>query len=164
MVRFLTDRVPVGQWLTRIRSKLAPSSAERHLQDLRERAAQASPSFRPQYNLKASRLAKSLGFDSEALSLYGQAIDGYLEAGRGRAAEVVCREVVETYPHVIRARRTLALIAVGRGDPGVAVSVIREYAAAAKQFGEERLTRNSLLAIGLITEPGPIREQAVTNS
>lgn len=157
----LTDRLPLGRWLARLRSKLTRGSAGPELERLRERAAQASPSFRPQYNLEAARLAESLGRESEALSLYGAAIDGYLESGRDRAAEVVCREVLKEYPHVVRARRTLALIALGRGDAREAASLLRDYADTAKKFGEERLTRTSLRAMGLLSEEGPVKSQAV---
>lgn len=159
----LGDRLPVRRWLARLRSKLRRGSvsAGPELQTLRERAARASPSFRPQYNLEAARLAESLGLESEALSLYGEAIDGYLESGRDRAAEVVCREVLKEYPHVVRARRTLALIALGRGDAQEAAALLRDYAETAKQFGEERLTRTSLRAMGLLSELGPVQSQAI---
>lgn len=158
----LKDRLPLWRWLTRLRSKLARGSAgPEQLRKLRERAAQASPSFRPQYNLEAARLAESLGLESEALSLYGEAIDGYLESGRDRAAEVVCREVLNEYPHVVRARRTLVLIALGRGDAQEAASLLRDYAETAKQFGEERLIRTSLRAMGLLSERGPVQTQAI---
>lgn len=160
-VGILTDRLPLRRWLKRLRSKVTRGDAGPELQHLRERAARASPSFRPQYTLEAARRAESLGLESEALSLYGEAIDGYLESGRDRAAEVVCREVLTEYPHVVRARRTLALIALGRGDAQEAASLLREYAETAKQFGEQRLTRTSLRAMGLLSALGPVQSQAI---
>lgn len=151
----------LGRWLKGTRSKPATGDGKKKLRDLREKAARASTSVRPQYHLEAARLAESLGLEAEALSLYGDAIDEYLETGRGRAAEVVCRQVIESYPHVVRARRTLALIALGRGDAEGSASLLREYAEAAKGSGQEQLTRKSLRAMGLISGPGPVRTRAV---
>lgn len=165
-VGILRERLSRG--LTWLRSKWSRGSAGQRarpafpeLQKLRERAAGATPSFRPQYSLEAARLARSLDMESDALSLYGDAIDGYLESGRDRAAEVVCREVLNAYPHVVRARRTLALIALGRGEAQEAAALLQTYAETAKRFGEERLTRTSLRAMGLLSGLGPVQQQAI---
>ncbi len=157
----LMDRLGLRKLVGRLRARLTAGRSRRRLETLQTRAADASASFRPQYHLRAARLAVSMGLDDQALSLYGKAIDGYLEAGRDRAAEVACHQVVEQYPHVVRARRTLALIALGRGDTDEATALLREYAEAARQYGDDRLIRKSLRTIGLISEPGPVRARAV---
>ncbi|HUG39029.1 MAG TPA: hypothetical protein VMM12_01010 [Longimicrobiales bacterium] len=160
-MELLKYRLALGRWFRLVRSRLTAGRSRRNLQALRARAAEAAASFRPPHYLRAARLAGSLGLDSQALSLYGEAIDGYLETGRGRAAEVVCREVVEAYPQVVRARRTLVLIALGRGDAEEAAALLRDYAETAKRFGDQRLTTKSLRAMGLISEPGPLRSRAI---
>lgn len=147
--------------LRSLRSRLADGSDEQKLEALRAKAADASASARPQYQLRAGRLAESLGLDHQALTLYGEAIDGYLEAGRGRVAEVICRQVLESYPHVVRARRTLALLAVGRDNADEAASLLSEYAETAREFGDEELIRKSLRTMGLIAGPGPVKARAV---
>ncbi|MFW5947575.1 MAG: hypothetical protein ACOCUW_03695, partial [Gemmatimonadota bacterium] len=96
----------------------------------------------------------------EALALFGEAIDGYLDAGRDRAAEVVCRQVIDAYPNVVRARRTLALIALGRGDVEEAAGLLGQYAETARQHGDDQLIRKSLRTMGLISGPGPVRDRA----
>lgn len=161
-VGFLSDRFRPGQLFRRLRSRLTAGRSEQKLEELQAQAAEASASFRPQYYLRAARLAASLGRDSQALSLYGKAIDGYLEAGRGKVAEVICRQVVESYPHVVRARRTLALIALTRDDADQAASLLSEYAETARQFGDEQLIRKSLRTMGLISEHDPVRTQAAS--
>lgn len=143
-----------------LRSRLAGGSDEQKLKALKAKAAAASASSRPQHQLRAARLAQSMGLDHEALTLYGQAIDGYLEAGRGRVAEVICRQLLESYPHVVRARRTLALLAVGRDNEDEAASLLSEYAETARQFGDDELIRKSLRTMGLIAGPGVVRAKA----
>lgn len=156
----LMDLLGLGTLLRTLRDRLMADRSRRKLEALKDRAAGASASFRPQYNLRAARLAASMGQDDQALTLYGNAIDGYLEAGRDRAAEVACRQVVDRFPHVVRARRTLALIALGRGDTEEATALLEEYAEAAKQYGDDQLIRKSLRTIGLISKPGPVRSRA----
>ena len=150
---------PLSRWIGALRSKLTAKRNREQLDELRARAESASPSYRPQYYLQAAKKAASMQLDAEALELYGCAIDGYLEAGRGRAAEVVCREVIEGYPHVVRARRTLALMALGRGEGDQAAELFREYAEVARQYGDPQLLRKSLRTMGIISESAPIRSQ-----
>lgn len=156
----MSGDLPVVRWVRELLTRRNVNRVRAELDAARERAETATPSYRPQYYLKAARLAASLDLESEALSLYGSAIDGYLEAGRGRAAEVVCRQVIETYPQVVRARRTLALMALGRGEMDRAATLLHEYAETARTFGDAGLMRESLRAMGLISSPGAARDQA----
>lgn len=160
------DRLRPARWLGPKGPREADRETDREtgtpeeLEALVARARDASASFRPHYHLRAARLAESLGLESRALSLYGAAIDGYLEEGRSRAAEVVCRQVVAGHPQVLRARRTLALIALGRGDAEEAEALLRDYAEHARRFGDRSLTRKSLRTMGLLAQPGPVRRRA----
>lgn len=134
----------------------------RRLEQLQRKAAEASQGFRPQYHLRAAQVAGSLGRHSEALRLYGESIDGYLEAGRGRAAEVVCRQLLEDYPHVVRARRTLTLLALARDDVDSALLLLREYAARSRQSPEPLVLLKSLRIFALISESDEVRAAAIT--
>lgn len=97
---------------------------------MREKAERSSQQYRAYQLARAGDLARDAALQEEALRLYGSAIDAYLEAGRGRAAEVICRRLLAAYPHVVRARCTLALIAVGKGDVQAARARIEDYVAA----------------------------------
>lgn len=115
------------QWLTRLFGR--PSLRDR-IRIMREQAERSSHQYRAYQFARAGDLARDGGFQEEALRLYGNAIDGYLEAGRGRAAELICLRLLEAYPHVVRARCTLALIAVGHGDVQAARARIEDYVTA----------------------------------
>lgn len=84
---------------------------------------------------RAADAARDAGDRERALKLYGGAVDLYLEAGQGRAAEVICRRLIELEPGVVRARYTLAAISLGRGDVDEAGERLREYADAALVAG-----------------------------
>lgn len=145
----------------RVRAWLADLRIRRRLDRLQQRAADASAAFRPHYFLRAAQLAGALHRRGEALRLYGQAIDGYLEAGRSRSAEVVCRKVLDEYPEVIRARRTLALLALGREDLDEAVLLLRSYAQRAGEAGDPRLVMKSLRLFAVLAESGRVRAEAI---
>lgn len=160
----LLDRVRASapfRLLTSVRDRLQKAAVRRRIHSLQNQALSASASFRPNHYLRAAEMAADADMHAEALSLYGLAIDGHLEAGRGRAAEVLCRKVLERYPHVVRARRTLALLAIGRGEPAEAANLVGEYASVARESGDDRLLRQSLRMIALIAEDEPVRDRAV---
>lgn len=132
----------------------------REIQELESRASSASVAFRPQYLARAAELAAGINRREEALRLFGSAIDGYLEAGRARAAEVLCRRVLSEYPQVVRARRTLALLALGRGDYHDADRLIHEYAEAARKYGDAAVLARSLRMMASVAGAGPVLHRA----
>lgn len=156
-LRSLLSGIGIG----RGRPARSQRKAREAVAELEARAQAASPSFRPHHYLRAAQLAAETGDPARALSLYGRAIDGHLEAGRDRAAEALCRKVLELYPDVVRTRRTLALLAVGRGDSREAADLLHQYASSAACGGDRSLLRQSLKMIALISECPVVREQAV---
>jgi hypothetical protein len=146
--------------LGKLRSRKRDGDATRELEELEARARTASLSFRPHYLVRAAQIAVSMDRHEQALALYGQAIDGYIEGGRSRAAEALCRKVVTDYPNVVRARRTLALLALGRGDFADAESLMASYAAVAREKGDRDVLRASLRTMAAVGEAGPVLDQA----
>jgi tetratricopeptide (TPR) repeat protein len=146
--------------LNRLRSRRQDVRSSRELEELEEQAKTASLSFRPQYLVRAAQIAVAMDRHDQALDLYGKAINGYIEAGRSRAAEALCRKVVTDYPRVVRARRTLALLALGRGDFDAAEGLMAQYAAAAREKGDLDILRASLRTMAAVGEAGPVLDQA----
>ena len=146
----------------RLRARVVEFRFGRQLDRLQRRAAEASATFQPQYHLRAAQAARVLNRHADARRLYGEAIDGYLEAGRSRAAEVVCRKVLSEYPEVVRARRTLALLALGRDDVDEAVALLRDYAVRSRTAGDRQLLLQTLRMFALISDSGPFRAQAIS--
>lgn len=148
------------RFLGKLRSRKRDQHASRELEELEERAQTASLSFRPHYLVRAAQIAGTMDRHDQALALYGRAIDGYIEAGRSRAAEALCRKVVADYPDVVRARRTLALLALGRGDFEAAETLMARYAEVAREKGDLDVLRASLRTMAAVGEAGPVLDQA----
>ena len=114
------------------------------LQELEEKAAAASPAYRGQYLSRAGDLCAEEGYMDRALDFWGAAIDGYLEAARPDAAAAACRKVIHHVPHVVRARRTLALLAIGHGHVPEALRQVEDYVEAARRAGRGDLAVKQL--------------------
>jgi predicted Zn-dependent protease len=154
------SRFSLSRFLGDLRSRKRGNEASRELEELEERAQTASLSFRPHYFVRAAQIAVSMDRHEQALGLYGRAIDGYIEAGRSRAAEALCRKVVADYPHVVRARRTLTLLALGRGDFQEAEELMARYAEVAREKGDLEVLRAALRTMAAVGEAGPVLDQA----
>lgn len=149
-------------WIHSLRARARELDVLRQLRDLESRARSASVAFRPHYLVRAAQLAAATNRTDQALTLYGRAIDGYLEAGRARAAEALCRKILSEYPQVVRARRTLALLSLGRGDHEEADRLIREYAEAARKHGDAAALGGSLRMMARIAGAGPVLRRAAS--
>jgi PAS domain S-box-containing protein len=100
---------------------------------LRTLEAQTDQGERSHAMARAGELCVEAGQRERALRYFGRAVDSFLEAGDETAAERTCRRIVAIAPSVVRARRTLAILAIGRGDTDVAVERVGDYVRAAME-------------------------------
>lgn len=114
----------------------------------------ASPGYEAQILNRAGDLCLRDGDDTLALRYFGRAIDAYLRAGRGRAAAALCRKVIRAAPDVVRARRTLALLAIAEGDLAEALEQVEEYVRAARSRGDVEL---AMLQLRVMADAAPSR-------
>jgi hypothetical protein len=102
----------------------------------------------PDERARIFNLAGDICFDrgsrERALSYFGRAIDVHLGAEQIDAAVGVCRKIVRLTPEVVRARCTLAWMALGRGLIEEARQRIGEYARAAASAGQEETASRHL--------------------
>lgn len=131
----------------------------RRIRRLATKAQNASPRYRASFCARAGDQARDSGLRQDALCWYGEAIDGYLQAGRGRAAELVCERLLEAYPEVVRARYTLALIAIGHGETGLATLRVRHYMEAMLDRQTEDVMVPALLQMASVTSEPSIRSE-----
>jgi tetratricopeptide (TPR) repeat protein len=108
----------------------------------------ADTSLFPTERARILNLAGDLCFDANqrerALIYYDQAIDIYLALGMYASVAAVCQKLVRLSPRIVRARCTLAWMAIARGQAGEARERIGEYATAAKPQEDHRLARGHL--------------------
>jgi tetratricopeptide (TPR) repeat protein len=121
-----------------------------------DRAAQ------PDEKARILNLAGDLCFDGgqreRALSFYDRSIDTYLSVGLYAAAVAVCQKVVRLTPEVIRARCTLAWMAIARGMLDEARDRIRDYAEAATRLSDARLAWGHLRMMAEVCESQEVLE------
>lgn len=93
-----------------------------------------------------------------ALKRYGDAIDAYLQAGEYDNAMAVCRKIIRVVPEVIRTRRTLAWLCLGKGFLEIAREHIEAYASASKEAGLQSLAVQHLLLMAQYVDRPEFRE------
>lgn len=108
-------------------------------------------SLRIEYSDERARifnLAGDLCFDAalreRALSYYGRSIDVFIGSNQFDAAVGVCRKIVRLTPEVVRARCTLAWMALGRGLITEARQRIADYVTAASSAGQAQTAARQL--------------------
>jgi tetratricopeptide (TPR) repeat protein len=108
----------------------------------------ADNSLFPTERARILNLAGDLCFDAgqreRALIYYDQAIDIYLALGMYASVAAVCQKLVRLSPSVVRARCTLAWMAIARGQAREARERIADYANAAAPMSDHRLARGHL--------------------
>jgi predicted Zn-dependent protease len=116
----------------------------------------AENSLFPTERARIMNLAGDLCFDAHdrerALVYYDQAIDIYLALGMYASVAAVCRKLVRLSPSVVRARCTLAWVAIARGQHREARDRIEDYAAAAAAQADQRLARGHLRMMAEVTD------------
>jgi tetratricopeptide (TPR) repeat protein len=108
----------------------------------------AENSLFPTERARILNLAGDLCFDAgdreRALIYYDQAIDIYLALGMYASVAAVCKKLVRLSPNIVRARCTLAWVAIARGQAREARERIADYASAAVPQKDQRLARGHL--------------------
>lgn len=121
-----------------------PDDVEAEVRELERKAEGAPLAYRARYFNRAGDLCASAGDVDRALRLWGRAIDAYLQVARHRAAAATCRKAIQRAPGVVRARCTLALLSVGRGERDAALRQVEDYVRAARRAGRDDLAAHQL--------------------
>ncbi|MGH7481899.1 MAG: hypothetical protein ACRELV_07055 [Longimicrobiales bacterium] len=93
-----------------------------------------------------------------ALGFYDRAIDGFLRAQRYELARALCRKLVRLEPHIVRARSTLAWLAIRGERRADAEHEVEDYVDAALAAFVEDLAAKHLIAMEKATADAHLRE------
>ena len=122
----------------------------------------AENSLFPTERARILNLAGDLCFDAgqreRALIYYDQAIDIYLALGMYASVAAVCQKLVRLSPNVVRARCTLAWMAIARGQAREARERIVDYATAAVPRSDHRLARGHLRMMSEVADSPEVLE------
>ncbi len=135
----------------------SPSTLQDELASIHQQISRATTAYQPNLLAHAADVCARAGENAQALSYYGQAIEGYLAGGRYHAASGVCRKILELSPGAVRAHCTLAWLALAREDTRHAVEEIRRYVQAARAAGQAQLATKQLVLLAQAA-PRPVRE------
>ncbi len=127
---------------------------EQQLKALEMQADQAIAGFGAQFLNRAGDVCLEARLNRRALSYYGRAIDSYLHAGRYDASAAVCRKLLRVSPDSVRARCTLAWLAIGKGMLGDAQKEIGDYVAAAERAARQEMAVSQLRMMSEATYHG----------
>jgi tetratricopeptide (TPR) repeat protein len=126
----------------------------------------ADNSLFPTERARILNLAGDLCFDAgqrdRALIYYDQAIDIYLALGMYASVAAVCQKLVRLSPNIVRARCTLAWMAIARGQAREARERIADYASAAAPRDSQRLARGHLRMMAEVADLPEVLE-AIAN-
>lgn len=151
-------------WLSRTRQTITDNAVDEidltgRLRSLEKRAKKAPfGAAAYAYNV-AGDLCASAARPRDAKQYFGQAIDSFLDTGRLDVAGAVARKVLRLYPDVVRARSTLAWIAIGRGIRPEVLHAIHTYAEAARQRGVEDGLVRELERMGHVVNDREVLEE-----
>jgi hypothetical protein len=128
------------------------------LASIHEQIERATTAYQPNLLTRAADACAQAGEQARALVYYGQAIDGYLATGRNHAASAVCRKILQLSPTAVRARCTLAWLALARGDGRHAAIEMRSYVEAARAAGQVQLATKQLVLLARAASSPEVRE------
>ncbi len=137
-----SQQVVASEDLERIEAELAKAPG-RHAARLQNRAGDL-------YLVKGER--------TTALRHYGEAIDAYLQSGEYDNAMAVCRKIIRVVPEVIRTRRTLAWLCLGKGFLEIAREHVDAYIDASRDAGLESLAVQQLHLMAQYVDRADFRE------
>lgn len=105
----------------------------------------------PEQRARLMNIAGDLCFEAgqreRALLYFDACIDLYLSASRFAASAAICEKLVRLNPEVVRARCTLAWLAIARGLDDEARRRIEEYGEAALRLERPRVAQRQLHAM-----------------
>jgi tetratricopeptide (TPR) repeat protein len=164
----MNERLTARFWdpTSDVRAQRAKDQQEHTVIDL-ERVLPAMERRAEQAELAEERgrilsLAGDLCFDAgqrqRALHYFDRAIDNFLSGGQYGAGVAICQKVVRLTPAVIRARCTLAWMAIARGLLEEARARIQDYAEAATRLEDARLAWGHLRMMAEVCEDQSVQE------
>jgi tetratricopeptide (TPR) repeat protein len=131
-------------------------------EQLQELAAQTrhemSAEQRARLMNRAGDLCYEHGQRERGLLYFDAAIDLYLAAGRFAASAAICDKLIRVNPQIVRARCTLAWLAIARGLDDEALRRVEEYGEAALRLERPTVAQRQLRAMAEETDSESVLE------
>jgi hypothetical protein len=138
-----------------------PEELQRELDAIERRLAGTSPRNQSVLLKHAGDLCASMGERRRALGWYGRAVNLHLELGEASRAAALCHTILSIQPEAVRARCTLAWLAMAGGRTMEARQLVGEYAAAARAAGQDAMAAQQLTWMFEAADDGFLRHDIV---
>lgn len=141
---------------------VSPSDIPSLEASLQELATQMREEMAPEQRARLMNIAGDLCYEAgqreRGLLYFDAAIDLYLAAGRFAASAAICDKLVHANPQIVRARCTLAWLAIARGLDDEAVRRVEEYGEAALRLERPTVAQRQLRAMAEETDSEGVLE------
>lgn len=131
-------------------------------ESLQELATQMRQEMEPEQRARLMNVAGDLCYEAgqreRGLLYFDAAIDLYLAAGQFAASASICEKLVRANPQIVRARCTLAWLAIARGLDDEAVRRVEEYGEAALRLERPTVAQRQLRAMAEETQSESVLE------
>lgn len=131
-------------------------------ESLQELATQMRQEMAPEHRARLMNVAGDLCYQAgqreRGLLYFDAAIDLYLAAGQFAASASICDKLVRANPQIVRARCTLAWLAIARGLDDEAVRRVEEYGEAALRLERPTVAQRQLRAMAEETDSESVLE------
>jgi hypothetical protein len=121
-----------------------PEELQKQLDAIERMLAGSPPRSRSVLLKQAGDLCASMGERRRALAWYGRAVNLHLELGEAPRASALCHTILSIQPEAVRARCTLAWLALAGGRTVEARRLVDEYASAAGRAGQNAMASQQL--------------------
>ncbi len=121
-----------------------PEELQKQLDAIERMLAGSPPRSRSVLLKRAGDLCASMGERRRALAWYGRAVNLHLELGEAPRASALCHTILSIQPEAVRARCTLAWLALAGGRTVEARRLVDEYASAAGRAGQNAMASQQL--------------------
>jgi hypothetical protein len=121
-----------------------PESLQHELDAIEQRVAASPPRAQSLLLKQAGDLCASVGERRRALGWYGRAVNLHLELGEAPRASALCHMILTIQPEAVRARCTLAWLALAGGRTMETRELVEQYATAARGAGQNAMAAQQL--------------------
>jgi tetratricopeptide (TPR) repeat protein len=145
--------------LSQTRFQTADEVLEASLRELTKRMREdVTPEQRARLMNQAGDMCDEAGQRERALLWFDASIDLYLSLGRFAASASICEKLVRLNPQIIRARCTLAWLAIARGLDDQARRLVEEYGVASLRLERPTVAQRQLRAMAEETDSEMVLE------
>jgi tetratricopeptide (TPR) repeat protein len=138
-----------------------PGTLQQELDDIERQLASSPPRAQSLLLKQAGDLCSAAGERRRALGWYGRAVNLHLELGEAPRAAALCHMILNVQPEAVRARCTLAWLALAGGRVLETRELVEQYTDSARKSGQNAMATQQLAWMHEATDDVLLRRDLV---